>query len=130
MTPCRVGLAGVLPLAGDILRDAVQAHPAIELVSPWTRLGPLALARTSRGRDVVVLQRTPAELPPGLHDLIGRAPSLCVLVLSLDGRRATVFSPRGATILAEPTAARLCRYLAADLPLEDPERIHAAADPK
>jgi len=111
----RVAFAGLSPLCEGIFRSALARRQEIEFVSPWARLPSLASEPDAAAREVLVIELEGDRLPRSLHVLLGAAPGLCIVGLSADGRKASIFSLREThTVFFDCSADQLCSVLGED----------------
>jgi hypothetical protein len=108
----RVAFAGLSPLCEGIFRSALARRPEVAFVSPWARLPSLGSESQPGTREVLVIELEERRLPRSLHVLLGAASGLCIVGLSADGRRASIFSLREMhTHCLDCSAEQLCHVL-------------------
>lgn len=120
MPRTRLLIAAVPPLLGDIVRDALEGEPGVEVVGRNTEPAELDASVNACRADVVLAEERGPALPDPYLDLMYLHPRLRLLTVSPDGRRASLWrlaperrvladvSPRGLAEALRATA-RLAR---------------------
>ncbi len=75
----------------DILQQLVAAEPDMEVVPEAAEAGAAGASLAERGIDVLVITNRGGLLPRNCRRLLDRAPHLRIVVLTPDGRMATVY---------------------------------------
>ena len=84
MKKTRLLIASVPPLLGDIVRDALESEPGVEVVGRGGEMADLDACDA----DVVLAEEPGPALPDPWLRLMYRHPRLRLLTVSPDGRRA------------------------------------------
>lgn len=104
----RVLLAGLPPLLGAIVRDALAGEPGVEVVEGDG--GDLERIVADTRAHLLVTGAAGPRLPEPCLRLMYRHPRLALLTLTPDGRRATLWRLRpSGRVLAEPGPRELAR---------------------
>lgn len=87
----RLLIASVPPLLGDIVRDALESEPGVEVVGRGREMADLDTSVDACDADVVLAEEPGPALPDPWLRLMYRHPRLRLLTVSPDGRRASIW---------------------------------------
>jgi DNA-binding NarL/FixJ family response regulator len=115
LDPIRVLLVGLSGILGEIIRDSVAHQLDMDIVAELPDARELtSAARRSRCDAMIIESAEGGELPPAGRELLGRWPSVAILVLSADGRHAEVHhARRGRVRLEDPSSTAMMDALRA-----------------
>jgi DNA-binding NarL/FixJ family response regulator len=108
LDPIRVLVVGLSGILGEIIRDSLAHQFDMDIVDELPDAGELMSAARRSRCGAVIIKSAEGELPPAGRQLLGRYPSVAILVLSADGRHAEVHhARRGRVDLEDPSSAAL-----------------------